>query len=214
MATPSRTHLCNLIQQFVVFLPFLQGAQIAAHSSCQGNGAECPPECVRRLRCVCELPPGAKHTRAPLPWLPPLLSLIRVSSEIPPPFHLLQAQETHSHTQTHTHTRVWAHCYSRAWGCSSFSVCVGGECVSGEMSKSTLRPFPSCLSLLPLILTSCMPTYTLSPLSLSLTLSLSGTSSSQCERTLVRTHTFGLTETHLLPCEAAYTCLLPTSAHE
>ena len=102
MATPSRTHLCNLIQQFVVFLPFLQGAQIAAHSSCQGNGAECPPECVRRLRCVCELPPGAKHTRAPLPWLPPLLSLIRVSSEIPPPFHLLQAQETHSHTQTHT----------------------------------------------------------------------------------------------------------------
>lgn len=42
---PSPTYLCNLIQQFVVFLSFLQGAQIAAHSSCQGNAAAAA-ECV------------------------------------------------------------------------------------------------------------------------------------------------------------------------
>lgn len=71
--TCSLTHLSDLVQQFVVLLPFLQGAQIATHPSCQGNGAVVPLECVRFFLpvvlsvceqvgvCarVCELPSGA-----------------------------------------------------------------------------------------------------------------------------------------------------------
>lgn len=60
----SCTHLCNLVQQFVVFLSFLQGAQIATHSSCQGNGTGYPMECVRRVL----FPRGVECT--PLLWLP------------------------------------------------------------------------------------------------------------------------------------------------
>lgn len=60
----SCTHLCDLIQQFVVFLLFLQGAQIATHSSCQGNGTGYPMECVRRVL----FPRGVECT-------PPLLQL-------------------------------------------------------------------------------------------------------------------------------------------
>lgn len=60
----SRTHLCDLVQQFVVFLPFLQGAQIATHPSCQGNGSGYPTECVLR---VLPPPPGVENT---LPRLP------------------------------------------------------------------------------------------------------------------------------------------------
>lgn len=93
---PSLAYLCNLVEQFVVFLPFLQGAQIAAHSSCQGNAAERPLECARRLRCV-RAPPRAMRARAPCPWLPPaLLSLIRVSSEM-----LLCCSERGVHTCFH-----------------------------------------------------------------------------------------------------------------
>lgn len=72
--TGGLTHLSDLVQQFVVLLPFLQGAQIATHPSCQGNGAVVPLECARRFLCVlccclcvcasgcvrvCELPSGA-----------------------------------------------------------------------------------------------------------------------------------------------------------
>lgn len=60
----SCTHLRDLVQQFVVFLPLLQGAQIATHSSCQGNGAGYPMECVRRAL----FPRGVEST-------PPLLRL-------------------------------------------------------------------------------------------------------------------------------------------
>lgn len=57
----SCTHLCDLVQQFVVFLPFLQGAQIATHSSCQGNGAGYPMECLPCTACaVC--PRGRIHS--------------------------------------------------------------------------------------------------------------------------------------------------------
>lgn len=70
--TRSLTHLSDLVQQFVVLLPFLQGAQIATHPSCQGNGAVVPLECACFFLCVlcclsalcvcervCELPSGA-----------------------------------------------------------------------------------------------------------------------------------------------------------
>lgn len=49
--TGSRTHLSDLVQQLVVLLPFLQGAQIATHPSCQGNGAVVPLECARFSGC-------------------------------------------------------------------------------------------------------------------------------------------------------------------
>lgn len=134
-----------------MFLPFLQGAQIAAHSSCQGNSAsECPLECVCCLPCVCELPPGAKHTGAPLPLAPPHLFLIRVSSEIP----------SVAPSTRRTHVAQFAALVEAVSVVPSVcvSVCVCGECISGKMSSSTWILFLSCLSLLPLILT-CMPTY-------------------------------------------------------
>lgn len=95
---------------------------------------------------------------------------------------ILRDPLSRSERRKHTHTRVSVHSYSRGCGCSSFSVCACGECMSGKMNKSTWLLFSSRLSLLPLILT-CMPTCALSTL-------FSTTSSSQCEHTLVSTHTF------------------------
>lgn len=90
------THLGDLVQQFVVLLPFLQGAQIATHPSCQGNGAVVPLECAcffcaccaacLRRASVCECassPLGQEHTQAPLLWDPPRLSVIRECSKMP-----------------------------------------------------------------------------------------------------------------------------------
>lgn len=82
-SVPGLTHLCNLVEQFVVFLSFLQGAQIAAHPSCQGNGAECPPECVRLSAACASFPQGDPHWGSSSSS-PSLFLLIRVSSEIPP----------------------------------------------------------------------------------------------------------------------------------
>lgn len=153
-----------------MFLPFLQGAQIATHSSCQGNSAECPLECVCCLRCVWA-PPGAEYTRAPLLWLPHT----SFSSVYPQ-----RSPSICSECRKHTH--VSAHCCGRGCGCSSFSVCVCGDCISGKMSKSTLLLFPS--SPVTPSPDSHSHAYIHSP-------PLSATSSSQCEHTLVRTHTFG-----------------------
>lgn len=139
------TYLSNLIQQFVVFFPFLQGAQIATHSSCQGNSAECPLECVCCLQCVWALP-GAEYTQAPLLLLPHTT----FSSVYP----LRSPQDAPTAEKTHTYQlSVMAEVTLVVP-----SVCVCGDCVSGDMSKSTLLLVPSCLSRLCLVLT-CMPTY-------------------------------------------------------
>lgn len=110
------TYLSNLIQQFVVFFPFLQGAQIATHSSCQGNSAECPLECVCCLQCVWALP-GAEYTQAPLLLLPHTT----FSSVYP------QRSPTRcSNCRKHTH--VSAQCHGRGCAHSSLSVCLWGLC--------------------------------------------------------------------------------------
>lgn len=69
--TGSLTHLSDLVQQLVVLLPFLQGAQIATHPSCQGNGAVVPLECARfsgcfAAVCMCGCVRVCVSARAPL----------------------------------------------------------------------------------------------------------------------------------------------------
>lgn len=190
----SLTYLCDLVEQFVVFLPFLQGAQIAAHSSCQGNSAECPLECVCCLRCVWT-PPWAIHTRAPLPWLPHTS------------FSSVYPQRSPLSLWAH-YTRVSIHCFNAGSGGTTFSL--WSECVFVSVFvlcesvirwvKRTWLSSPLCLSLLPWSLT-CMPTYTLS------LHSLYSTTSSLSVSTLLCTH-FWLMESHLLLWQAAYTWLL------
>lgn len=63
-----------------MFLPFLQGAQIATHSSCQGNGAGYPMECLPCAACA-GCPRGGIHSSSSAP---PQLLLIRPSSGAPP----------------------------------------------------------------------------------------------------------------------------------
>lgn len=174
----SLTYLCDLVEQFVVFLPFLQGAQIAAHSSCQGNGAECPLECVCCLRCVWT-PPWAMHTRAPLPWLPHTS------------FSSVYPQRSPLSLWAH-HTRVSIHCFNAGSGSTTFSL--WSECVFVSVFvlcesvirwvKRTWLSSPLCLSLLPWSLT-CMPTYTLSLHSLYSTTSSLSVSTLLCIHTLL-----------------------------
>lgn len=174
----SLTYLCDLVEQFVVFLPFLQGAQIAAHSSCQGNSAECPLECVCCLRCVWT-PPWAIHTRAPLPWLPHTS------------FSSVYPQRSPLSLWAH-HTRVSIHCFNAGSGSTTFSL--WSECVFVSVFvlceavirwvKRTWLSSPLCLSLLPWSLT-CMPTYTLSLHSLYSTTSSLSVSTLLCIHTLL-----------------------------
>lgn len=149
-SAPGLTYLCNLVEQFVVFLSFLQGAQIAAHPSCQGNGAECPPECVRLSAACASSPQGDPHSGSSSSS-PSLFLLIRVSSEIPPSLFL-----------SHTHL-----CYPNL---RVFLLCIPNESLINSV-KCTWLPFASCLSL-PLPALTCMPPYTLLSATSSLSVSV------------------------------------------
>ena len=172
-----------------MFLPFLQGAQIAAHSSCQGNSAECPPECVCAVCRVCELPLGRNTLGLLFLWLPHS----SFSSVYPQKSPSVAPSTGNTHIHTHTHVYQLT---ALVEFLQCVFVCVGSVSVV-KMSKKHLASL--CLSLLPLILT-CMPTYTLHHLLC------------QCEHTLVRHTHFWLMETHLLLWQAAYTCSYSTGS--
>lgn len=114
----SCTHLCDLVQQFVVFLPLLQGAQIATHSSCQGNGTGYPMECVRRALFPC----GVECT-------PPLLRLPCSS------FSSVRPQRSSQSAVSAGHTLL-----QKLHSCVSGA----GRCVS--LASLPVTPFPDCSS--------------------------------------------------------------------
>lgn len=125
-----------------MFLPFLQGAQIATHSSCQGNGTGYPMECVRRVL----FPRGVECT-------PPLLQLPCSS------FSSVRPQRSSQSAVSAGHTLL-----------QKLHACVSGPRHRVSLASLPVTPSPDCSSHANIH---------------------SSTSSSQCEHTDARTHTFG-----------------------